>query len=100
MELVLKEKALSKNDSDKIVDLIGTLNELKELEKQVKEMLLNQMELNGIVKIENDKLLISYIGATTRETFDSKKLREDDPNLYDEYVKISDVKPSVRIKLK
>ena len=33
-------------------------------------------------------------------TFDSKKFREDHPNLYDEYIKMSDVKSSIRIKVK
>ena len=36
---------------------------------------------------------------TERETFDSKQFKADMPELYDEYVKFSKVKPSVRIKV-
>ncbi len=64
-----------------------------------KAELLNAMEQNGIVKFENDNLKISYIAESERETFDSKQFKVDMPDLYDEYVKFSKVKPSIRIKV-
>lgn len=65
-----------------------------------KRELLKAMEGNGITKIDTDTVTVSYIGATTRETFDSKAFKADMPELYDEYTKLFDVSPSIRIKVK
>ena len=64
-----------------------------------KTELLNAMEQNGIVKFESDNLKISYIAETEREDFDKKQFKADMPDLYDEYVKFTKVKPSIRIKV-
>ena len=74
--------------------------DIKAKEDELKKAILTEMESKGIIKLETDELTISYVAATDRETFDSKKLRADNPDIYDEYIKISTVKPSVRIKLK
>lgn len=76
------------------------LKELKAKYDDIKTKLLAEMEANNILKVDSDILTVSYIASTDRETFDSKKLREDMPDIYDEYVKITTVKPSVRIKVK
>ena len=86
--------------SDKIAEFERSIKKLKEQEDLLKQSILEEMEAKGIVKIENDDLLISYVAPTDRETFDSKKLREDNPDLYDEYIKITKVKSSIRIKVK
>ena len=86
--------------SDKIAEFERNIKKLKEPEDLLKQSILEEMEAKGIVKIENDDLLISYVAPTDRETFDSKKLREDNPDLYDEYIKITKVKASIRIKVK
>lgn len=72
---------------------------IKEQYDNFKSALLNAMEQNGIIKLEAENLKISYIAETERETFDSKQFKADMPDLYDEYVKFSKVKPSVRIKV-
>ncbi len=74
--------------------------DIKAKEDELKKAILAEMESKGIIKLETDELTISYVASTDRETFDSKKLRADNPDLYDEYIRISTVKPSVRIKLK
>lgn len=72
----------------------------KEEYDSFKAELLKAMEQNGVVKIDTDEVLINYVAATNRETFDSKAFKADMPDLYNEYVKFSEVKPSVRIKVK
>lgn len=74
--------------------------EIKAKEDELKKAILTEMESKGIIKLETDELTISYVAATDRETFDSKKLRTDNPDLYDEYIRMSTIKPSIRIKLK
>ena len=72
---------------------------LKDQYDQFKSDLLSAMEQYGIVKFESENVRINYVAETTRETFDSKQFKADMPDLYDEYVKFSKVKPSVRIKV-
>lgn len=51
-------------------------------------------------EIKADNVIINYIAESERETFDSKSFRADMPDLFNEYVKLSAVKPSIRIKIK
>ena len=84
----------------KIAEFEDTMKKLKQAEDKLKAEILSEMEEKNILKIENETMTISYIGATGRETFNSKKFRSDNPGLYDEYVTISPVKSSIRIKVK
>ena len=76
------------------------VKEIEAKQKELKQRILEEMEANGILKIDTDELSISYVAPTSRESFDSKAFRKDNPDLYDEYVKISQVSASVRMKLK
>ena len=67
-----------------------------ELKKRIKE----EMEANGILSLETDELSITYVAPYPKESFDSKAFRKDNPDLYDNYVKISKVSASVRLKVK
>ena len=87
--------------------LIDEALEIKLLEEKLKAKkdnltltLLEEMESKGIKKIDTPDVVISYIGESDREVFDSKKFREDYPDLFDNYVKFSKIKPSVRIRAK
>lgn len=86
--------------SSKLAEFERMAKEIKAKQDELKQRILEEMESNGILKIETDELLINYIAPSSRETFDSKALRKDNPDLYDEYIKISPVSASVRIKLK
>ena len=92
--------------NEKEANEIMNLKILKEqIDKKLKdktEQILEEMENKGILKVSNEivGLEVTYIAPSDRESFDSKKLREDNPDLYDEYVKMNPDKSSVRIKLK
>ena len=79
---------------------IEKMKEIKEAEDALKAAILEEMESKNILSIKTNDMTITYVAPSDRETFDSKKLREEKPDLYDEYVKISPVKSSIRIKLK
>ena len=72
---------------------------IKAKQDELKQKILLEMESKGIVSIKSPELTISYVAPTTRETFDSKAFRKDHPDLYDEYVRISMVSASVRMKV-
>lgn len=102
-ELIKVESGTAILDAEavrKIAEFEDAMKKLKQAEDKLKTDILAEMEEKGILKIENETMTISYIGATGREMFNSKKFRADNPDLYDEYCKIIPVKPSIRIKIK
>lgn len=87
--------------------LVDEALEIKYLEEKLKVKkdnltlsLLEEMKNKGIKKIETPDVIISYIDESERETLDSKRFRTENPDLYDEYVKFTPVKASIRIKAK
>ena len=87
--------------------LINEALEIKVLEEKLKAKkdnltltLLEEMKEKNIKKIETPDVIISYIDETERETFDSKEFRKNFPDMYDEYVKFTPIKASIRIKAK
>jgi hypothetical protein len=69
--------------------------------EQMKMQMLDTMKANGIEKIDlQDKVLITYIAPTERESLDSKKIKDNHPELYAMYLKKSSVKESIKITLR
>lgn len=103
MELIKVENEIGILDTEvskKVAEFEKTLKEIKEKEEELKQNILTEMENKNILKLETDDLTITYIAPAERETFDSKKFREENSDLYDEYVKFSPVKSSIRVKVK
>ena len=89
--------------NDAVVTITTIENEikrLKEIQDNYKQTLLEKMEENDVKEIDIPELKITRKLATTRESLDSKRLRAEHPDLYDEYVNITDVKGSITIKVK
>lgn len=103
MELIKLENNVAVVDEAtciKIAEYEKMMKDLKDKEEKIKKAILDEMEEKNVVKIENDFLIISYVAPTERESFDSKKLREEQPEIYNNYIKFSEVKSSIRIKTK
>jgi hypothetical protein len=103
MELIKVENGigiLNVEVSKNIAEFEKVIKELKEREEEIKLNILAEMESKNLLKLETDDLMITYIAPSERETFDSKKFREENSDLYDEYVKFSPVKSSIRVKVK
>lgn len=102
MELIKVENGigiLNAEVSKNIAKFEKAIKEIKEKE-ELKQNILTEMENKNILKLETDDLTITYIAPAERETFDSKRFREENSDLYDEYVKFSPVKSSIRVKVK
>lgn len=100
MELITQENQLAIEVSRKLAEFEKQVKAIQLEETALKQALLEEMRSRGIVKLETDDLTIAYIAPTDRESFDSKRFRAENPNLYDEYVTFTRVKDSIRIKLK
>lgn len=83
-----------------IAEFERQVKSIKAQEETLKKAILKAMEDNNIIRLETDDITVSYVASTDRETLDSKSLRNDLPDIYDEYIKITKVKPSIRIKVK
>lgn len=87
-----------------ILKELGTLEvqvkAIKEKAEKLKVDLLKAMETHGVKKWDNEVMTISYVGPTTKTGIDSTKLKKEQPDLFEQYSKTSNVKSSVRIKLK
>lgn len=99
--VVQNDVALLNIDASKtILEIENQIKYLKEKEELIKQVVLEEMERKNILKLEDNSLMINYIAPSNRETFDSRKFKKEHQDLYDEYIKISPVKSSLRIKIK
>ena len=103
MEIIKVENGqalLSPAVSQRIAEFERDIKTLTDARDKLRNDIKEAMEERGIIKVETEELLINYIQETDRETFDTKTFRSEHPEFYDHYVKMTKVKPSVRIKVK
>lgn len=101
MELIKydgKTILLNQETENELINLERAIKTLKDRQEKLKTALMEEMEKRGIIKIETDDIVVTYIPETDREQFDSKQFRADNGDLYDKYVKMTPVKASIRVK--
>lgn len=108
---------LSNKEKPFELSTIGQLTELYQVEKliayyknladeatkketEMRDSLVAVMKDKGLTKFENDKISITYIPPTTAKTLDTALLKAEQPDLYTKYLKDTEKKEQVRIKLK
>ena len=102
MELIRYENGAALLDPDTAERIEYFERQVKAIEskaKEIKAAILAEMEDKHILKLETEHMTINYVAASDRETFDKTRFRNDHADLYDDYVKISPIKPSIRIKV-
>ena len=92
--------ALSEEVCEKIVSLEKQAKEIKKQQDSMKAEILDAMQKYGVLKLDNEFLKIAFIPEHDAERFDSKAFKSENPDIYDSYVKLSKVKPSIRITVK
>jgi hypothetical protein len=78
-------------------------NEKKQLDAEFEKLktgLLELMKANGVKKFENDLIRLTYKEKSTRVSLDSKRLKEEQPEVFENYKKETEVKESILIKIK
>lgn len=96
-KLILQEK---RELITAMANLEKAKKELEKKEKDMREQLLQAMEEYGVVSIDNEAFSVMYMPSSMRETFDTKRFKADHPEMALEYTKLSDVKASLRFKVK
>jgi hypothetical protein len=84
----------------KLAFLLNTAKEYEQQAEYFKEKLKLFMSENNVKQLKNEYFTATYSPATTRASFDSKKLLVEKPEIYKEYNKITSVSPSLRLTLK
>ena len=99
-----EQKEIVRNLEELERRVVGLKAQLKELEAQQasqKEAVMEFMVANSLKKWEvSDNLTFTYVEPTTRKSLDSKRLQAEYPELYEDYLKESEVKASLRITIK
>ena len=90
----------SKEVCERIISLEKQAKEIKKQQDIMKNEILDAMQKYGVLKFENEFLKIAFIPEHDVEKFDSKTFKEENPDVYDLYAKITKVKPSIRITVK
>lgn len=91
---------VSEEVCERIISLEKQAKEIKKQQESMKNEILDAMQKYGVLKFENEFLKIAFIPEHDAEKFDSKTFKEENPDVYDMYAKISKVKPSIRITIK
>lgn len=80
---------------NKIIEFNKTKKEMEYQEKLLKEGLMEAMNNLGIKKFIVNGLSATVKDGSTRTTIDSKRLKEEAPDIYEAYSKTSEVKSSL-----
>lgn len=95
-EIAISDRAMA--ELKKLQEFQVTIQEMKETENELKEMLLEAMEKNGIKSFKNDFIEITYMAPTLRTSVDTAALKSQ--GLYEMFSKVTPVGAQVRIKYK
>lgn len=83
---------------DKLLGYLKMEKEIKEFKDKFNEVVLEYMRANGDKSYKTDNISITRVMETTKKTFDSKKFKEDCPELFKKYQKESVTKEHLLIK--
>lgn len=98
---------LSKSESERfealqnqIQNLKQQLQELETQENEFKNIFIEKMKQNNIKSFDLGNVKITYVAPAVRKSFDSKRLELENKEVYEQYLKESKVKESLRITVR
>lgn len=97
-----KPQALAIINKRAITKLEKTLQKIATLEQEIqpiREKIKDEMEKRSITSIKIGKVGITYVAPVKRKIFDTSRFKKENEVLYNNYLKESEAKASIRIKL-
>ena len=91
--------ATVKDAEQTIIDIETTLRDLKAKQDELKAGLLRAMEQGDIKTFSTDRIRLTRVLPTTKETFDSTRLKAEHPDIYAHYLKTTTTNSSIRITI-
>lgn len=96
-----KNEILAKSEVFEIVKALEEkANEIATKKEEMKTSLKEAMENNNVKKFENDIISVTYVAPTTRVGVDTDKLKTEYEEVYLDCLKETQVKSSIRLKIK
>lgn len=97
-----EEAALAKisEQEEAIIELKQMLDYHEAKKQESLNLLKEKMEREGIKKLETPRLLVTLVADSTSSTFDSKRFKEEHPDLAEEYMKQTTRKGYVKITVR
>ena len=83
-----------------VIQYLKNTRTAKDRYNRVRRAIKKEMINNDLKSIESERLSLAYSPKSYRVTFDVNRFREDYPELYEEYIRTTPVKDSVKIVLK
>ena len=110
-ELYQANELIESESIEKLVNLQMQLMAMEETKKKIeaqmeafKDYCMEQMELNGLlnykVNFNGVELSITRVLESQKESLDAKKLKAENPKIYEEYKKISTTKSYIKVSCK
>lgn len=79
--------------------LTARIDALKLRQDELKQQMMQMMEKDGKKSIKTDTGSYTFIPASTKKTFDTKLFKDTEPEHYEHYLKETETKAQIRIKL-
>ena len=83
-----------------VIQYLKNTQTAKDRYNKVRRAIKKEMITNDLKSIESERLSLAYSPKSYRVTFDVNRFREDYPELYEEYMRTTPVKDSVKKKKK
>lgn len=83
-----------------LIDAMDFVNEVKAKIELMKQSLLQAMESGFVKRWKGERMTITYCESSMRQIVDVERLKKERTDIYNEYTKISETKPSVKISIK
>lgn len=91
--------ATVRDAESQIIDLETTIKQLQEQQAAIKAGLLRAMEQGNVKSFATDRLRLTRVLPSVKETFDTTRFRAEQPELYQQYLKQSTTGSSLRISI-
>lgn len=92
--------AVQQEITAQVAQFQNELNGYQERDKELRAAMKAAMEATGGKPYEDDNIKVIYVKPTTRVGVDAVKLQLEQPDVYEQYKKVTNVSGSVRIKVK
>ena len=104
-----QNKALAKKEINALIDadLVDALERFSIAEKQIemwkvtnRAKIVEIMKHNGVQTIDTGDVVFTYVSEHKQKQLDTTAIKEREPEIYEKYLKTSDIKESLRVKFK
>ncbi len=91
----------SKDFSTKYECLTNMLKYLTDIKKavdeEIKKVIEKEFKKSGEASVSSEKYTFTYVSSSTKANFDTSSFKNEHPELYTQYCKISNTKSSIRV---